>query len=163
MMNTWRPATWKVLAMLALFGGLLLVIVACGGDDEEPTAAPAAPTAAPAPAPTQAAPQPTAAPAPATQAATQAAPAPAPRATQPPAPAATQPPAPAATATATRQRIHSCGDGHNGGAHSGPWYNHDGASAAAVAGGHVSSGRSGNNHVEAGRLAERPGSSLQLI
>ena len=60
-------------------------------------------------------------------------------------------------------KIHSCGDGHNGGAHSGPWYNHDGASAAAVAGGHVSSGRSGNNHVEAGRLAERPGSSLQLI
>ena len=60
-------------------------------------------------------------------------------------------------------KIHSCGDGHNGGAHSGPWYNHDGASAAAAAGVHVSSGRSGNNHVEAGRLAERPGSSLQLI
>ena len=60
-------------------------------------------------------------------------------------------------------KVHSCGDGHNGGAHSGPWYNHDGASAAAVAGVHVSSGRSGNDHVEAGRLAERPGSSLQLI
>ena len=102
MMNTWRPATWKVLAMLALFGGLLLVIVACGGEDEET----AAPAAAPAPAPTQAAPQPTAAPA--TQAATQAAPAPratqAPRATTAPSTAAPTM-APTAAPTATRQRF----------------------------------------------------------
>ena len=42
-MSTWRLATWKVLAMLALMGCALLVIVACGGDDEEtPAPAPAA-------------------------------------------------------------------------------------------------------------------------
>ena len=45
-MSTWRLATWKVLAMLALMGSLLLVIVACGGDEEEATPAPA-PAAAP--------------------------------------------------------------------------------------------------------------------
>ena len=45
-MDGWRHASWKVMAMLALIGGLLLVIVACGGDDEEETPAPA-PTAAP--------------------------------------------------------------------------------------------------------------------
>ena len=45
-MSTWRLATWKVLAMLALMGCALLVIVACGGDEEEETPAPA-PAAAP--------------------------------------------------------------------------------------------------------------------
>ena len=45
-MSTWRLATWKVLAMLALMGCALLVIVACGGDEEEETLAPA-PAAAP--------------------------------------------------------------------------------------------------------------------
>ena len=75
-MSTWRLATWKVLAMLALMGCALLVIVACGGDDEETpapapaaTAAPtqmpaptAAPTMAPTAAPTTQAPRATAAP-----------------------------------------------------------------------------------------------------
>ena len=46
MRNAWRSTTWKMLAVLALMGGLLLVIVACGGDEEEATPAPA-PAAAP--------------------------------------------------------------------------------------------------------------------
>ena len=45
-MSTWRLTTWKMLAMLALMGGLLLVIVACGGDEDEATPSPA-PAAAP--------------------------------------------------------------------------------------------------------------------
>ena len=74
-MSTWRLPTWKVLAMLALMGGLLLVIVACGGDEETPAPAPAAtaaptqmpaptaaPTMAPTAAPTTQAPRATAAP-----------------------------------------------------------------------------------------------------
>ena len=42
-MDAWRPKTWKVMGLLAALGCALLVIVACGGDDEDapaPTAAP---------------------------------------------------------------------------------------------------------------------------
>ncbi len=45
-MDAWRQKTWKVMGLLAVLGCALLVIVACGGDDEEETPAPA-PTAAP--------------------------------------------------------------------------------------------------------------------
>lgn len=45
-MDAWRHKTWKVMGLLAVLGCALLVIVACGGDDEEETPAPA-PTAAP--------------------------------------------------------------------------------------------------------------------
>ncbi len=107
MRNAWRSTTWKTLAVLALMGGLLLVIVACGGDDEEtPAPAPAA-TAAPTqmPAPT-AAPTMAATAAPATQAPATAAPATAaptmaptamPTAAPTPTPAATMAPEPVAS------------------------------------------------------------------
>ena len=91
---------WQMLGLLSIVALMAMVIVACGGDDDEDaatpaaTAAPAVPTAAPAPtaAPTMA---PTAAPA-ATAAPATAAPAPT---TAAPAPAATM------AATPTRQRF----------------------------------------------------------
>ncbi len=85
---------WQTVVALSLVALMAMVIVACGGDDEETPAPTPVPTAAPAPTPV--APAPTPVP---TAAPTQP---PAPTPTQAPAPTATQAPAPTAAPAPTR-------------------------------------------------------------